>query len=249
MGRREEAWDRLAREKQPWPGPGPAEHIADAALFLASEDLALHHPASPGGGRRPHRDGAGSLRARGGEPPAPEGGLNTGSTGLPGAVREVQSPLGGRADAVHTGDRVCRHALRAHGPRDPLRGPGHHPPPTSRSSTPRTGWWAPAVLCSSWPHRDPHRAPPTRRRRVAPPGGPSCWASASWATWPRSSTGSRSGRPRSFSGGISIRSCRCPDRRANGRAGSPSGVAAVVIDAFAVWVDPPRRGDLLGRGR
>jgi NAD(P)-dependent dehydrogenase (short-subunit alcohol dehydrogenase family) len=92
MGRREEAWDRLAREKQPWPDLGLPEHIADTALFLASDDsrfitgqvivvdggLTALGPDLFG-----HEAGSRLLR---------KAGLNTGSTGLPGAVREVQSP-------------------------------------------------------------------------------------------------------------------------------------------------------------
>jgi NAD(P)-dependent dehydrogenase (short-subunit alcohol dehydrogenase family) len=92
MGRREEAWDRLAREKQPWPDLGLPEHIADTALFLASDDsrfitgqvivvdggLTAMGPDLFG-----HEAGSRMLR---------KAGLNTGSTGLPGAVREVQSP-------------------------------------------------------------------------------------------------------------------------------------------------------------
>lgn len=92
MGRREEAWDRLVRQKQPWPEPGLPQHIADTALFLAGEesrfitgqvivvdggltalgpDLFGHDAASP------------MLR---------KAGLNTGSTGVPGTVREVRRP-------------------------------------------------------------------------------------------------------------------------------------------------------------
>ena len=92
MGRREDAWDRLAREKQPWPEPGLPQHIADTALFLAGEDsrfitgqvivvdggLTALGPDLFG-----HEPGSRLLR---------KAGLNTGSTGLPGAVREVQSP-------------------------------------------------------------------------------------------------------------------------------------------------------------
>ena len=37
-GHREEAWDRLVRERQPWPEPGLPQHIADTALFLAGEE-------------------------------------------------------------------------------------------------------------------------------------------------------------------------------------------------------------------
>jgi NAD(P)-dependent dehydrogenase (short-subunit alcohol dehydrogenase family) len=92
MGRREEAWDRLARQKQPWPDLGLPEHIADTALFLASDDsrfitgqvivvdggLTAMGPDLFG-----HEAGSRMLR---------KAGLNTGSTGLPGAVREIQSP-------------------------------------------------------------------------------------------------------------------------------------------------------------
>jgi len=92
MGRREDAWDRLAREKQPWPDLGLPEHIADAALFLASDEsrfitgqvivvdggLTALGPDLFG-----HEPGSRLLR---------KAGLNTGSTGLPGAVREIQSP-------------------------------------------------------------------------------------------------------------------------------------------------------------
>jgi NAD(P)-dependent dehydrogenase (short-subunit alcohol dehydrogenase family) len=38
IGRREEAFDRLVQQKQPWPEPGGPQHIADAALFLAGDD-------------------------------------------------------------------------------------------------------------------------------------------------------------------------------------------------------------------
>ena len=85
-------WDRLAREKQPWPDLGQPEHIADAALFLASDEsrfitgqvivvdggLTALGPDLFG-----HEPGSRLLR---------KAGLNTGSTGLPGAVREVRSP-------------------------------------------------------------------------------------------------------------------------------------------------------------
>ena len=37
-GRGEAAWERLVREKQPWPEPGLPQHIADTALFLAGEE-------------------------------------------------------------------------------------------------------------------------------------------------------------------------------------------------------------------
>ena len=92
MGRREEAWDRLARQKQPWPDLGLPEHIADTALFLASDDsrfITGQVIVVDGGltalGPDLFGHDAGSHLLR-------KAGLNTGSTGLPGAVREVQSP-------------------------------------------------------------------------------------------------------------------------------------------------------------
>jgi NAD(P)-dependent dehydrogenase (short-subunit alcohol dehydrogenase family) len=92
MGRREEAWDRLARAKQPWPDLGLPEHIADTALFLASDDsrfITGQVIVVDGGltalGPDLFGHDAGSRMLR-------RAGLNTGSTGLPGAVREVQSP-------------------------------------------------------------------------------------------------------------------------------------------------------------
>ena len=91
-GRREEAWDRLVREKQPWPEAGLPQHIADTALFLAGEEsrfitgqvivvdggLTAQGPDLFG-----HDAGSRMLR---------KAGLNTGSTGLPGTVREVRRP-------------------------------------------------------------------------------------------------------------------------------------------------------------
>lgn len=92
MGRREEAWDRLARAKQPWPDLGLPEHIADTALFLASDDsrfITGQVIVVDGGltalGPDLFGHDAGSRMLR-------RAGLNTGSTGLPGAVREVQGP-------------------------------------------------------------------------------------------------------------------------------------------------------------
>ena len=88
-GHREEAWARLVREKQPWPEPGLPRHIADTALFLAGEEsrfitgqvivvdggLTAQGPDLFG-----HDANSRLLR---------KAGLNTGSTGLPGTVREV----------------------------------------------------------------------------------------------------------------------------------------------------------------
>ena len=91
-GHREEAWDRLVRAKQPWPEPGLPQHIADTALFLAGEEsrfitgqvivvdggLTAQGPDLFG-----HDESSRMLR---------KAGLNTGSTGLPGSVREVRRP-------------------------------------------------------------------------------------------------------------------------------------------------------------
>jgi NAD(P)-dependent dehydrogenase (short-subunit alcohol dehydrogenase family) len=91
VGRREEAWDRLVREKQPWPEPGLPQHIADTALFLASEEsrfitgqvvvvdggLTAQGPDLFG-----HHLDSHMLR---------KAGLNTGSTGRPGTVRDVST--------------------------------------------------------------------------------------------------------------------------------------------------------------
>jgi NAD(P)-dependent dehydrogenase (short-subunit alcohol dehydrogenase family) len=87
---REEAWDRLVAEKQPWPEIGRPQHIAAAALFLASEDSAFvtGQVITVDGGltaQGPNLFGhdAGSRLLR-------KAGLNTGSTGLPGAVRDAR---------------------------------------------------------------------------------------------------------------------------------------------------------------
>ena len=83
---------RLVQEKQPWPEPGMPQHIADAALFLASEDsrfITGQVLVVDGGLTAQGPDlfghGAGSRLLR-------KAGLNTGSTGLPGSVREVPRP-------------------------------------------------------------------------------------------------------------------------------------------------------------
>lgn len=89
-GHREDAWERLVQQKQPWPDLGLPQHIADAALFLASDEsrfitgqvivvdggLTALGPDIFG-----HDVDSRMLR---------KAGLNTGSTGVPGSVREVR---------------------------------------------------------------------------------------------------------------------------------------------------------------
>jgi NAD(P)-dependent dehydrogenase (short-subunit alcohol dehydrogenase family) len=91
-GRREDAWERLVQQKQPWPDLGLPQHIADTALFLASDEsrfitgqvivvdggLTALGPDIFG-----HDIDSRMLR---------KAGLNTGSTGIPGSVREVRRP-------------------------------------------------------------------------------------------------------------------------------------------------------------
>jgi len=89
-GHREDAWERLVQQKQPWPDLGLPQHIADTALFLASDEsrfitgqvivvdggLTALGPDIFG-----HDVDSRMLR---------KAGLNTGSTGVPGSVREVR---------------------------------------------------------------------------------------------------------------------------------------------------------------
>jgi NAD(P)-dependent dehydrogenase (short-subunit alcohol dehydrogenase family) len=92
VAQREAAWDRLVRDRQPWPEPGLPQHIADVALFLASEESRFIT------GQVIVVDGG--LSAMGpdlfGHGPESRmlrrAGLNTGSTGVPGTVREVRRP-------------------------------------------------------------------------------------------------------------------------------------------------------------
>jgi NAD(P)-dependent dehydrogenase (short-subunit alcohol dehydrogenase family) len=89
VGRRESAWDGLVRDKQPWPEIGIPEHIADTALFLASEESRFIT------GQVITVDGG--LTAQGpnifGSSPSSlflrKAGLNTGSTGVSDTVRDV----------------------------------------------------------------------------------------------------------------------------------------------------------------
>jgi NAD(P)-dependent dehydrogenase (short-subunit alcohol dehydrogenase family) len=89
VGQREEAWARRMREKQPWPEPGMPEHIADTALFLASEEsrfITGQVIVVDGGlsamGPDLYGHGPDSRMLK-------KAGLNTGSTGVPGTVRDV----------------------------------------------------------------------------------------------------------------------------------------------------------------
>jgi NAD(P)-dependent dehydrogenase (short-subunit alcohol dehydrogenase family) len=83
------AWDRMVAEKQPWPEPGEPQHIADAALWLASEEarFVTGQVIVVDGGttaQGPNLFGrhAGSVFLK-------KAGVNTGSTGVPGTVRQV----------------------------------------------------------------------------------------------------------------------------------------------------------------
>ena len=92
VGRREDAWERLVQDKQPWPEPGAPQHIADAALFLASDDsrfITGQVIVVDGGltARGPDLFGHDS-RSR----LFKKAGLNTGSTGVPGTVRDIAEP-------------------------------------------------------------------------------------------------------------------------------------------------------------
>jgi len=89
-GSREDAWERLVRQKQPWPEPGLPQHIADTALFLAGGEsrFVTGQVVVVDGGLTAlgpdlfgHDVDSRMLR---------KAGLNTGSTGLPGSVREVR---------------------------------------------------------------------------------------------------------------------------------------------------------------
>src|SRR5262245_50191000 len=92
VGRNEAGWDRLVAEKQPWPDPGMPEHIADVAVFLASEDsrFVTGQVVAVDGGLT--AQGPAIFGRGAGGPLLRRAGLNTGSTGAPGTVREIQRP-------------------------------------------------------------------------------------------------------------------------------------------------------------
>lgn len=89
-GRHEAAWDKMIHEKQPWPELGMPRHIADAALFLASEESRFIT------GQVIVVDGG--LLAQGpnmfgrdeNSPMLKKSGVNTGSTGAAGTIRNVE---------------------------------------------------------------------------------------------------------------------------------------------------------------
>jgi NAD(P)-dependent dehydrogenase (short-subunit alcohol dehydrogenase family) len=86
-GRHEAAWDKMIHEKQPWPELGMPQHIADAALFLASEEsrfitgqvLVVDGGLTAQGPNMFGRDAS--------SPMLKKAGINTGSTGAPGTIR------------------------------------------------------------------------------------------------------------------------------------------------------------------
>jgi len=91
VGQREDAWDRRVHQKQPWPELGMPEHIADAAVFLVSDEsrfITGQVIVVDGGlsamGPDLFGHGPGSRMLK-------KAGLNTGSTGVPGTIREISS--------------------------------------------------------------------------------------------------------------------------------------------------------------
>ena len=93
-GRREDAWERLVRQKQPWPELGLPQDIAETALFLASDEsrfitgqvIVVDGGLTALGPDLFGHDADSRMLRR--------AGLNTGSTGVPGSVREVRRPAG-----------------------------------------------------------------------------------------------------------------------------------------------------------
>ena len=89
---RDEAWERLVHAKQPWPEPGLPQHIADTALFLAAEEsrFITGQVIVVDGGLTAQGPDLFGRDAR--SPMLRRAGLNTGSTGVPGTVREIRHP-------------------------------------------------------------------------------------------------------------------------------------------------------------
>jgi NAD(P)-dependent dehydrogenase (short-subunit alcohol dehydrogenase family) len=88
-GRHEAAWDKMIHEKQPWPELGMPQHIADAALFLASEEsrFITGQVIVVDGGLL--AQGPNMFGRDASSPMLKKAGINTGSTGAPGTIREV----------------------------------------------------------------------------------------------------------------------------------------------------------------
>ena len=88
-GGQDAAWDALIAQRQPWPEPGLPQHIADVALFLASDEsrfvtgqviVADGGLTAQGPDMFGHDLSSRMLR---------KAGVNTGSTGQAGTLREV----------------------------------------------------------------------------------------------------------------------------------------------------------------
>ena len=73
-------------------GAGPAAAHRGHRALPRRRGVPLHHRPGDRGGRRADRAGPRSLRPRRGSRMLRKAGLNTGSTGLPGTVREVRRP-------------------------------------------------------------------------------------------------------------------------------------------------------------
>jgi NAD(P)-dependent dehydrogenase (short-subunit alcohol dehydrogenase family) len=88
-GRHEAAWDKMIDEKQPWPELGMPQHIADAALFLASEEsrFITGQVIVVDGGLL--AQGPNMFGRDASSPMLKKSGINTGSTGVPGTIRDV----------------------------------------------------------------------------------------------------------------------------------------------------------------
>jgi len=90
VGRREAAWEALVKDKQPWPEIGMPHHIADVALFLASEEsrFITGQVITVDGGLT--AQGPNVFGSEPGSRFLRKAGLNTGSTGALGTVRDVR---------------------------------------------------------------------------------------------------------------------------------------------------------------
>jgi NAD(P)-dependent dehydrogenase (short-subunit alcohol dehydrogenase family) len=91
-GRNAAGWDRLAAAKQPWPELGQPQDIAGTALFLASDEsrFITGQVITVDGGLT--AQGPNLFGSDAASPMLRKAGLNTGSTGAPGTVRDVHRP-------------------------------------------------------------------------------------------------------------------------------------------------------------